>query len=159
MDNKTYIHILTDTLIKKNNQLDKLLQITALQEQYINEPNLDMDKFEQTFAEKEEYIEQINLLDDGFEKIYLHIQDELSTKRIEHKEQIKTLQDLIRKITEKSTKLQAAELRNKNKMEAYFLNRKKEIKNFKLSSRTATNYYNSMRNQPIGESYFLDKKK
>ena len=159
VDNKTYIHIMTDTLRKKNKQLDKLLHITALQEQYINEPSPDMEKLEQTLAEKEEYIKQINELDEGFERIYFHIKEELSTKQIEHKEQIEVLQDLIRQITEKSTKLQAAEFRNKNKMEAYFLSKRKEIKNIKLSSRTATNYYNSMRNQPMGESFFLDKKK
>jgi hypothetical protein len=159
VDNNTYIHILTDTLIKKNALLDKLLNLTALQDRYINEENPNMEEFDQTLVEKEEYIMQINQLDDGFEKIFTHVQDELSIKRIEHKEQIESLQELIRQITDKSTKLQGAELRNKIKLEAYFLVKKKEIKNFKISSRTASNYYKNMRYQQTGESYFLDKKK
>lgn len=159
VDNKTYIHILTDTLIKKNSMLDKLLRVTALQEEHMNESSPDMEKFEQALVEKEGYINQINQLDEGFEKIYAHIQEELTIRTIEHKEQIETLQDLIRQITDKSTKLQAAEIRNKKRMEVYFQDKKREIKNFKISNRTATNYYNSMRNQTIGESYFLDKKK
>lgn len=159
VDNNTYINILTDTLMKKNLLLDKLVDITSTQETYISDPNFQMEIFDQTLTEKEKLINQINQLDDGFEQIYAHIQEELSKRRLEHKEQIETLQDLIRQITDKSTKLQSSEMRNRNKLEAYIRGRKGEIKSFKMSSRTASNYYRNMQNQPIGESYFLDKKK
>lgn len=159
MDNNTYIHILKDTLIKKNFLLDKLINITTLQEKYINELNSDFEEFDQTLVEKEEYINQINQLDEGFEKIYSHVQEELRTRRLEHREEIEALQELIRQITDKSTKLQGTEIRNRVKLESYLLNKKKEIKNFKISSQTASNYYKNMRYQQTGDSYFLDKKK
>ena len=159
MDNNTYLYILKDTLLKKNALLNKLLAITALQEEYFNNSNPDMEAFEQTLSEKDEYIEQINQLDEGFERIYHYVKEEISTRRLEHREQIEQLQELIRQITDKSTKLQGTEMRIKNKIEAYFLGKKKEIKNLKISNRTVSNYYNNMYNQQMGESYFLDKKK
>ncbi len=158
MDNNTYINILTDTLNKKHLLLDKLLDITVLQEEYLNEPNFNMENFDQTLIEKEELINQINQLDEGFEKIYTHIQEELSTRRLEHKDQIVILQGLIRKITDMSTKLQGNELRIRSKMEIFLGNKKGEIKNFKINNQTASRYYQNMRNQQTGESYFLDKK-
>ncbi|MGB8454211.1 MAG: flagellar export chaperone FlgN [Anaerocolumna sp.] len=159
MDNNTYLHILKDTLIKKNILLDKLLIITTKQEEYLNKPNPDLEVFDQTFTDKDEYIQQINPLDDGFEKIYNHVKEELSTQRSGHKEEIEALQELIRQITDKSTKLQVNEMRNKNKIEACLLAKKKEIKNIKISRRTASNYYKNMHNKSMAESFFLDKKK
>ena len=80
MDN-TYINILADTLNKKIFLLDKLLDITVLQEEYLNNPNFNIENFDQTLEEKEEHIKQINQLDEGFEKIYTYIQEELNTSR------------------------------------------------------------------------------
>ncbi|MDF2524743.1 MAG: hypothetical protein K0R31_2384 [Clostridiales bacterium] len=158
MDN-TYIHILTDTLVKKNAILDQLIQITLLQENYITLTPPDLEKFELTIPEKDVLIDRLNQLDIGFERIYERVRDELSNNRLYHKDEILGLQELIRQITEKSTRMQAAEMRNKNKIEIVFANRKKDIKNFKMSSKTVSNYYRNMSGQYPGESYFLDKKK
>ncbi|MDF2587721.1 MAG: hypothetical protein K0S41_1562 [Anaerocolumna sp.] len=159
MDNNTYVYILIDTLLKKNSLLDNLIQTTLFQKECITEETPDMDQFEQTLSEKEILIDQLNQLDDGFEVIYDHVKDEISNNKLKHKDDILKLQELIRQVTEKSTKLQALELQNKSIIEFYFANKKKEIKNFKRSSQTASNYYKNMSNQNQGESYFLDKKK
>jgi predicted nuclease with TOPRIM domain len=146
-------------LVKKNAILDQLHEITLLQEKYIAMTSPDMEQFEQTIPEKDVLIDRLNQIDAGFERIYDHVRDELNTNRAFHKDEILGLQDLIRQVTEKSTALQAVELRNKNRIEVLFANRKKEIKNLKLSSKTVSNYYKNMSGQNRGESYFLDKKK
>ena len=158
MDNTTYVHILIDTLTKKNSLLDKLIQITTMQEEYITLTPPDIDNFETSLNEKETLIEKINELDEGFEKIYEHVKEEITSNKINHKEDILELQSLIKQVTEKSAKLQALEIRNKKSLEIFFSNKKKEIKDFKQSSKTASNYYKNMMNQQSGESYFLDKK-
>lgn len=159
MDNKTYVHILTDTLAKKNSLLEKLIQITVMQEEYITSTPPDIDNFEASLTEKEELIEKINELDEGFERIYGHVKDEIVSNRINYKEDILELQNLIKQVTEKSTNLQALEIKNKKSLEIFFANKKKEIKDFKKSSKTASSYYRNMMNQQLDESYFLDKKK
>jgi hypothetical protein len=146
-------------LVKKNAILDQLIQITLLQENYITLTPPDLEKFELTIPEKDVLIDRLNQLDIGFERIYERVRDELSNNRLYHKDEILGLQELIRQITEKSTRMQAAEMRNKNKIEIVFANRKKDIKNFKMSSKTVSNYYRNMSGQYPGESYFLDKKK
>ena len=159
VDSKTYIHILTDTLAKKSILLDSLIQITKLQEEYIGETPLDMDKFDQTLTEKDSLIDRLNQLDAGFEKIYEHVREELSTNSVSLKDQIINLQSFINQVTQKSTSLQALEKKNKNKLEIYFNSRKKDIKDYKVNSKTASNYYKNMTNTYQAESYFLDKKK
>ena len=159
MDKRSYIIILKDTLEKKVSILNQLLEITLRQEKYISE-NLDsVDEFEETYTAKGTLIEQLNKLDEGFELIYENVKEELSVNQIQYREEILYLQDLIRQITERSTELQAIEMRNKNKIEAYFSKRKKEIKGYKVNSKTASSYYKNMADQHDGESYFYDKKK
>lgn len=143
----------------KNSLLDKIIQITLLQEANLSATPFSMDVFDETLADKATIIEQLNKLDEGFEKVYDHVKEEISDNRMQYKDEILMLQELIKQVTEKSVKVQTEELRNKSKMELYFANSKKEIKNFKMSRQTVTNYYKSMPNQHQGQSYFLDKKK
>jgi predicted transcriptional regulator len=159
VDNKTYVHILTDTLFKKNFLLDKLIQITEMQEKYITLTPPDIDNFESSLTDKEIIIEKINELDEGFEKIYEHVKEEIVSNKLNHKVAISELQNLIKQVTEKSAKLQTLELKNKKSLEIFFANKKKEIRDFKKSSETASSYYKNMMNQQLDESYFLDKKK
>jgi hypothetical protein len=159
VDNNTYVHILTDTLSKKSFLLDELIQITEMQERYITLTPPDIDNFETSLEDKEMLIEKINELDDGFEKTYEHVKNEIISNRINHKEAIIELQNLIKQVTEKSAKLQTLEIRTKKSLEIFFANKKKEIKDFKKSSVTASNYYKNMMSQQLDESYFLDKKK
>jgi hypothetical protein len=159
VDNTTYVHILTDTLTKKKSLLDKLIQITIMQEEYITLTPPDIDNFETSLNDKDILIEKINELDEGFENIYEHVKEEIITNKIKHRDYILELQNLIKQVTEKSAKLQALEIKNKKNLEIFFANKKKEIKDYKKSSQTASSYYKNMMNQQSGESYFLDKKK
>ncbi len=159
MENQIYINILQDVLSKKIPVLDNLLQITAQQEACIAITPFDMKQFEELMTKKELLIDRLNQLDSGFESTYEHIKEELSGNKTAYKDKILELQQLIGRITEKSVQLEAAEKKNKNKMELYLAGKKKEIKNFKISSKTASNYYKNMASQYEGQSYFLDKKK
>jgi len=159
VDKRSYVSILKDTLEKKVSVLNQLLEVTLQQEKCISEDAFDSDEFEQTYTVKEALIDQLNKLDEGFELIYEHVKEELSINQIQYKDEILHLQGLIRQITEKSTEIQAIEMRNKSKVEAFFLQRKKMIKGFKVNSKRASSYYKNMADQHHGESYFYDKKK
>ncbi len=159
MEVKTYINILIDSLQKKEAILDRLIRLTQEQERIISSEAPDLDELENSFSEKETCITQLNQLDEGFEKVYQHVKEAFEGDREQFKDQILKLQELIRSVTEKGTGLQALELKNRNRFQLFFAGRKKEIKNFKVSSRTANNYYKNAMNQQSGESFFLDKKK
>lgn len=159
MDKKTYINILMDSLVKKESLIDELIILTRLQGEIFETMPLDLEKLDDSLSEKEIKIEQLNQLDDGFEKVFLHIKDELSTNRLENKEQIIKLQELISGIVEKSAKLEIMEKKNKNQFSIAFMNKRKEIGKSKVSNNVVSNYYKNMSNQVQGQSYFLDKKK
>lgn len=160
MHNKSYITILKDTLQKKNYILDELIALTNQQEELIMEIPFNDGKFDEVIVSKQRLIDEINQLDSGFEMIYSHIKVELAEQPSVYNEQIKILQDLISTVMQKGTILQSLEKKNKNKMEVYLQNQRKNIKNFKMNNKAATNYYKNMSNQhQQGQSYFLDKKK
>ncbi|HHU72196.1 MAG TPA: flagellar protein FliT [Clostridiales bacterium] len=159
MDNQIYIDVLKDSLIKKVMVLDKLLEKTLLQEKIISTSPFSSDEFDQAYEDKEILILQLSELDEGFEQIYDHVKEILGNNKFEHKEDIIQLQNVIRQITDKSTELQSIEIRNKKKLDILFTNRKKEIKDYKINSQTASSYYKNMTDQHQGQSYFYDKKK
>lgn len=159
MEDTTYINILTDSLKKKGLLLDQMIGLTKEQEEIIASSEANVDRLEEIFSEKDNILKQLDLLDSGFDKVYQHVKEGLQENKDQYKEHILVLQDLIRMITEKSSTLQVMELQNRNKFQAYFSGRKKDIKNFKISSQTASKYYKSVVNLPQDEAHFLDKKK
>lgn len=158
MDNTTYIKILKDILIKKQNLLDKILDTTILQEECLTD-ELNLEQFDTLIQTKEGYISQINSVDDGFEKVFERVGDALTEKKHEYQKEILELQALIKNITETSAMIQSKEMNIKTNIEAFMSSKKKEIKNYKVSSRTVGNYYKNMSDQYNNESFFLDKKK
>ncbi|MDF2541061.1 MAG: hypothetical protein K0S47_779 [Herbinix sp.] len=153
----TYLALLADTLQKKSHLLDKLTILTDEQESIISAGRVEDDRFQEIMDEKEKHILSLQQLDDGFELIYNRVKEELSGNAAIYKEIIRNLQELITKVTDKSVSLQASEMRNKSKMEAYMMTKRKEIRNVKMSNQTVANYYNNMASK--GQSYFYDKKK
>lgn len=158
-NHKTYVHILIETLSKKEQVLDSIILATKQQEECLKQGLSDMDAFDEMISKKEILIGALNQLDVGFETIYERVQEELTSDRERYREEILKLQDLIRKVTEKSVAIQTLEQQNRNMMEQVFSGRKKEIKDFKRNNQSVTNYYKNMTDSHGGESYFLDQKK
>ncbi len=158
MEDRTYINILADTLRRKEELLNRLIRLTEEQEEILSSAAPDMESLETTFSEKEAGIIQLNQLDEGFEKVYHHVREAFEINREQYRDQILMLQELIRSVTEKGARLQAMELRNRSRFQMFFQGKKKEIKDFKISSKMASSYYKSAMNQQPGESFFLDKK-
>lgn len=153
---KTYLSLLEDSLTKKNWILDQILNLTQEQEQLIKKEDMDGDKFDKTIEEKEPLINKVVDLNNGFEKIYDRIKEELISNKDKYYEEIQSLQGLIQELTDKGVRLQALEKKNKINLEAYLRTKRKDIKDFKLSNKTVSNYYKNMANQD--GSYFFDKK-
>lgn len=162
MDNynkgKTYLSLLEDSLKKKNRLLDHLLKLTQEQEELIKEKDIEDDKFDKIIEEKEPLIEKVTDLNVGFEQVYDRIKEELISNKDKYHEEIQSLQRLIQELTDKGVRLQALEKRNKVNIELYLKDKRNDIKNFKLSNKTVSNYYKNMANQSQEESYFFDKK-
>lgn len=155
---KTYIQLLIDTLGKKHDILNQLMQITARQQDIINSESFDEDEFMITISLKEELINGLSELDKGFELVYDRVRDELKDNGTIYKNEITSLKDLVTKVTDLSIRLQAMERSNKSSLEALLSRKRRDIGKARLSNETVANYYKSMSGKPDSQSYFYDKK-
>lgn len=155
----TYLALLIASLEKKSKVLDQLLILTETQEKYIDKGDIDTDEFDQLFDKKEKQIQELLKLDKGFEQIFEYVKDEITQNKEKYINEIKKLQELITQVTDKNITLQALEQRNRMKLDTLMRTKRSNIKNFKLSSKTAASYYKNMANQHQGQAYFFDRKK
>ena len=69
------------------------------------------------------------------------------------------MQSLIQQITEKSTAISSQEERNKSKLQAFFGKKRNEVKEGRMNSKVAMNYYKVQSNSGFVDSQFMDDKK
>lgn len=156
---KTYLHILIDTLRRKEEILRRLTEYTKKQESLLAAGDFDFDAFEEQMKKKDTLIEKLQKLDDGFMDLYARVADEIKTSPKQYETEIRQAQTLIRSITDLSTGLQALEERNRTRLEMLLGQGKQRVRDFKVSSKTAAAYYKNMTGKhQDGDSYFIDKK-
>ena len=102
---QTYIEIMIQSLEKKEQVLDKIIELDTIQKNQLEDPNLEPEAFDEVVEAKSQLIEQLNNLDSGFEKLFARTREELDGNKEMHKEQIRIMQDHIRSITDKSVKI------------------------------------------------------
>lgn len=153
-----YLRMMTDVLAKKEFHLKELLTLTKAQETLLKAETLDDEAFSKLMDQKDVHIKKILEFDSGFQAIYNRIEQELKDNTADHKEHVKELKHLIASVTELGIALKAMEQKNKNSLEAHFMEQRKGIKQFKVSKQTADRYYKNMVGMQSGASYFMDEK-
>ena len=158
---ENYVQIMLESLKKKENILDAISEKNLQQKEVVEAEEVSFDAFDRIIDEKAEFIEQLDKLDRGFESLYERVKELIQSEegKAKYRNEIKEMQECIRKITEKSTSIQVQEKRNKQTIEAVFRNEKEKLKSGKVSSRAAVNYYKTMNQTNYVSPQFLDKKK
>ena len=158
-NNTTYVNILLNTLIRKEECLKKIGALEDNQEKILTNPNLTVEEFESLMTHKQALINELESLDKGFETVYDRVKEELNVNRNAYREIIETMQKKIVSITELTVKIQAVEERNKAKADSVFAMKRNQVKNVRVSNQTVARYYKNMAGQhQSGQSYFLDTK-
>lgn len=155
----SYLNILQDSLIKKLELLDQIEKKSLEQSEMIKVTNVDLALVDANMDEKAKLIDEILKLDTGFESIYEKVREQLLANKEQFKVQIHNLQGLISKVTEKSTAIQAIEVRNKAQMDIVFATQKKEVQNRKNAMSVARDYYQNMNKVKYVSPQFMDHKK
>lgn len=154
-----YVNMMIDSLRKKDELLDAILQQNELQTEIVSRSELDLDAFKVVVDEKQKLIDEINKLDEGFQFLFDKIKHELTTKKVRYTSEIRQMQDYIKKLSEKGIQIQSQEERNRLSVQGHFSKMKKEVKVAKRSMSAATNYYKTMSKTTVVDSQFMDKKK
>ena len=155
----TYISILIQSLEKKLHILDEIIAKNRVQRDGLEDPNLDPDDFDKTVRDKAALIEQLERLDAGFEEVFERVKKELEANREAYREEIRKMQELIRKITDKSMLIRRQEAENKRLMEQKFAAVRKQVKEVRQSQKVVNQYYKNMMKSGYVEPQFLDNKK
>lgn len=155
----TYIDVLLTSLKKKKNVLEKLDRVVINQEQALKLPKVNIDDLDELQKQKGDLIAEIEQLEEGFEKVYTRAGEELSKERQKYRPQIEQMQGYIKVITDLTVKIQAQEERNRQYMEMFFKNKKKEIRQYNFGNRRMAQYNQHSADPVMGQSYFMNRKK
>ena len=139
--------------------MEQLSQHTKEEETLLKNKQATVDEIDEIEEKKKLALEELEKADQGFERVYQRVKETLEENKYEYEKEIKTLQGLIRKITDYTAKIQAQELRNKQLMELFLQQKKQDIRTFYNNHNTTTQYTMHLANRESGQSYFFDKKK
>ena len=155
----SYITIMIESLEQKSGALDEIEAIDKAETKILNEEKPDLEAFEANMDKKDALIKKLDQLDEGFEATYAKVKKELVENKAAHADEIKKVQELIRVITEKTVRIEAAENRNKELLKNKFHGHRKALKIQKNTVRAANAYSDNMRKINKIDSFFVDDKK
>ncbi len=160
MENMDYVVMLRESLEKKADIL-RVLQIRNQEQAAIlQDPNTTPDDLEKNMNMKSELIDRIIMLDEGFQQLFGRVKTIIEADRETYADEIRIMQELIKKVTDLTADVEASEYRNKEYAKARFANIKKEVREIKKSNDAVTSYYkNMMAHNKADDPSFLDKKK
>ena len=153
-----YIHILRESLKKKERLLYNLQEITKQQADYIDGTSFEPEVFDELMDVKDQMIDELMDIEDGFAPMYERIRVYMQENQKELADDIREMQNRIREITTLSASIQALEERNRQKLEVIFGKQQQEIQQKRRSTEVANSYFQSM----AGSAYqmsMLDTKK
>ena len=154
-----YMSMLIDSQEKKLALLEKAIELDREQEELITGAEPDMGALNANINAKGALIDELDRLDDGFESLYAKVREDFIENKDSHKEEIRTLQGLIRQITEKIAEVEALEARSKVNFENFMKQRRTTIKDNKNAVKAANIYAVNMRKMNKIDSVFVDNKK
>lgn len=160
MDNiNTYISVLHSSLRKKLELIKDILQLTKEQSKILNKETVDTDDFDRLISEKEVKINEVLEIDRGFQTVFGKISSVVKESPQQYRQQILEMQNYIRTITDIGIEIENLEQKNKEKFNKFLASKRHDIKDFKVSNKTAVSYYKNMSNQHREwQSYFVDSR-
>lgn len=155
----TYVDIMIQSLQKKVKVLEEIKRVNLVQKELLEDEKSEADDFDKTVEDKAALIEQILQLDSGFDKLFERVQEELNANKAAYANEIKTMQSLIRQITDYSMEIQAQEARNKDLMTNKFVYVREKAKVVRTNTKAVSQYYQNMMQLNYVDPQFLDNKK
>lgn len=153
-----YISVLKETLEKKLDTLQSILELTKQQEEISKREVYPEVEMEQILNIKEVQIARLNSLDEGFQAIYDRVKTQVKEHPDTYKNEIRELQEQIRLCTQTGNEIMVLEQRNKAKFVELFSKSKMQYSTSKTKASVAQNYVKTMTNSKMANPYFVDKK-
>ena len=154
-----YLQIMIESLEKKIDVLDRVLELDKRQIAIALEQPFDIEKYDKSMDEKGVLIDELNKLDDGFTSTYERVRDAVQADPKAYADKVQRMQDLIRMAIDKGVAVETQEERGKQAMKSAITSKRKEIRSIKVSNEAATKYYKSMSRINDVDPQLMDRKK
>ena len=155
----TYVNIMKESLVRKKNYLQVILELTNKQGELAVASELDEEAFSSIVDRKDVLISNVNEIDKGFTAVYDRVRKEIIQDKDLYKEDLKAIQDSIRQCVDLGMAIESAELRNKSALETAFAKSFRGVKQLKQSKQVANKYYKSKSNGMVNDSILYERKK
>lgn len=156
---ENYIQIMAESLEKKLDVLDRIMEINKRQLECSSTQSFDAEAYDSIMDEKGVLIDEMNRLDDGFTSTYELVREEIQENPEKYRDSVLKLQDLVRQAVEKAVSVEAQEKRNKASLEAALSMKRQEIRKSRISTNAAAKYYNAVSRINQVDPQLMDKKK
>lgn len=156
---ENYLQIMTESLEKKIEVLDKISEINKRQFETSSRRPFDAEAYDAIMDEKGELIDELNRLDDGFTSTYDLVRDEVQKQPDQYRDQVLRMQELVREAVDRSVSVEAQERRNKASMETALSAQRREIKERRVTAKAATKYYSAVSRLNNVDPQLMDRKK
>ena len=154
-----YIRILKESLEKKVDVLERIIEKNAEQKDILSDQNSSPDELQNNLDEKGALIDEIDELDKGFEVVFEKVSKELQENRSAYRDEILEMQRLIRKITDLASEVEIEERENKLLAEQKFSYVRTQVQKVRKSQKAVSNYYHNMMKTNYEDPQFMDWKK
>ena len=153
-----YVDMMIASLNKKMSLLDEIVSVNEKMRLVTAESPMDMEEFRIWMDKKDACVQQINQLDNGFQTIFDRIKDAIQADKSKYREQILTMQQQIRQLTDRSVQIETQEAQLKLVIEGQFAKMHRENQTAIKGMHAAQNYHKSMSGMHIVDAQFMDKK-
>lgn len=154
-----YVNILRESLERKKQYLDTILEYTVEQGKLAHAESFDENAFSRLVEGKEVLINNINEIDKGFTSVYDRVRSQVLDNPAEYADELKKIQQLIQQCIDLGMKIEACEQRNRGALEQALSSGLRNIRKVKQSKKIVNQYYRSMANGAVDDMVFYDKKK
>lgn len=155
---EAYLQIMIESLEKKNEVLDKIIELDHKQLEIATKDNVNLEEYDESMDSKGKLIDELNKLDDGFTSTYEMVKDEVISNPDKYREMILKMQELIRIAVDKSVEVNTLEARNKKAMQFFVSKKHRDIRSMKVSNAAASKYYKAMSRINDVDPQLMDKK-
>ena len=156
---ENYLQIMTESLEKKLEVLDKIYEINKRQLAASTKRPFDAEAYDAIMDEKGGLIDELNRLDDGFTSTYELVREEVQGNPDKYREKVHRMQDLVREAVDKGVSIEAQEQRNKASMEAALTSKRQEIRERRVTASAASKYYHAVSKLNSDDPQLMDSKK
>lgn len=158
MEDEAYVKILRESLEKKVELLNLIINENEEQSRVLSDPNASPDEFQATIDNKDKWISDISTLDNGFNTIFEKVKPLLENQKAKYRDEIARMKDLVRQITDLTTQVEKQEKENYHLAQQKFAGVRKRAQKIRKSQNAVSSYYKSM-NGTGYDSQFLDSTK